>query len=99
MFTIRIQNKLGLGPYCVSREDKAKAVCDLQDAHNADSCSTKHPSPVNDVGINRFPEPDESCGFLNYQQLYNWFTEKELDILRKAEFHIMSKKTRGHYLI
>lgn len=45
-----------------------------------------YPVPEDDIGIDRNPDPWELCGFKNVKQLREWFTNEELEILKRNDF-------------
>jgi len=48
-----------------------------------------HPNPSNDEGILRPIDSSEQCAFSDMEQLLDWFTESELEILRENGFNIV----------
>ena len=70
----RVQDSSGSGPY---RESMMAGLFDMIKKHN----NPTHPCPVHDIGIERFIQPDEFCGFQALFQLRMWFEgfEKILD--------------------
>ena len=48
----------------------------------------KHPSLIEDEGIQRMPEEDEVCGFASKRDIINWFTPFEIRGLIKLGYRI-----------
>jgi len=49
----------------------------------------KHPNPTRDSGIQRHIDSDERCAFSDIEQLLDWFTEPELEMLRNNGFNVV----------
>jgi hypothetical protein len=70
MYIYRIQNREGKGCYS---DKKTKKILKNHDK--------TRPLPEFDIGIERPREKGEVCGFLNFYQIYSWFSMKELKML------------------
>ena len=53
-----------------------------------DECDIKHPHTYLDIGIKRFTEDDEFCGFESLDDLISWFDGTDLMLLEKEGFTI-----------
>ena len=73
----RVENKHGGGCYTSGHFDE-----DFE--HN----NSEHPSPFNDIGIERPICREEICGFIDMKQVYNWFTQDELYIMEKDGYFL-----------
>jgi hypothetical protein len=79
MRVLRIENEFGGGPYNNIRINTSVAWEVINEKH----CDEElWPSPYTE---NITPG---LCGFLNEMQLYNWFTEEEIDLLEELGFHL-----------
>ena len=78
----RVEDSQGRG--CYSGE-KAWKLRFLFIKHCTDD---KHPSPYMDSGIKRYANYPEQHGFKDRKQLLNWFTIKELKILKYHGFKL-----------
>lgn len=88
-FILRIENKQGQGPY------RALSTEIYNESPLINHCKyTGRPIPADDIGINRFPENYEICGFKNSQQLRKWFTFSELQFLKDYGFQIVKKEVK-----
>jgi hypothetical protein len=67
---LRVQNHKRAGPYW------GHGDFSFQLDHNADHAG--HPAPVCDKGIERWVEANERCGFLDENQLAEWFTADDI---------------------
>jgi hypothetical protein len=47
-----------------------------------------YPQPIDDVGIQMNPEPDEICGFKDKVQALSWFSKYELRRMKKFGFEL-----------
>lgn len=54
----------------------------------------KYPIPEEDIGICRSIKTNEICGFLNLEQVYNWFCDEELIILEKLGYNLKKIKVQ-----
>lgn len=50
--------------------------------------SYEHPCPHEDDKIGRRIKGTEVCGFINYEQLFAWFTDEEIVTMAKAGYTI-----------
>ncbi len=82
----RVENKYGEGCY----QEGAMFVNDLEHHTYTD----KHTSPSEDEGINRQPNNEEKCGFLNMEQVKAWFTRAELKRMARNGYDLIEKEVR-----
>lgn len=86
-YIFRIEDQNGDGCYtfgCIKELQKHNGLKDK-----------KHPIPQNDKGINReIKYGEEFCGFLNLDQVINWFTQKELLLLQQDGFYLKRLKVK-----
>lgn len=61
MLVLRVENPSGVGPYNGERWNIELPYTEW------------HVTPMKDKGIDRYPEPDEFCGFTGMSQLKQWF--------------------------
>ena len=47
------------------------------------------PMPLYDVGIDRSPNKNEFCGFIDEEQLHQWFSVEALQELKKLDFIVI----------
>lgn len=79
-FVYRIQNSAGVGCYTGTYESK------LLEYHND---VIYHPMPLQDKGIKRHVKVEELCGFLNLEQVFNWFNKNELIMLKNLGYYLV----------
>lgn len=89
MRILRVQNEQQNGPYYTNRNKKADIICQMQDQHNAQHSVNCYPPTQMDKSILRRMKSEERCGFLNESQLYNWFSNKELKLLKENGFLVV----------
>lgn len=81
------------GPLSLIEELPLKRLCSR---HNE-----KFPSPCND--LNRYIKDDEFCAFKSIEQVQQWITPREINILTNNDFRILELKvtnyTIGNYQI
>jgi len=80
MAILRVQNHMKAGPYW------GHGLFSFHDDHNVDT--TGHPAPVCDEGIGRWVEANERCGFLDENQLAEWFSADDILEMCAAGFWI-----------
>lgn len=91
MIIYRIEHEeTGIGPYIAT--GLSDEVSDMGWAHEDDDI---HPTPNFDIGIEREIRDGERCGFSSLEQLHNWFTFEELDMLMMEGFGLVEIKD-GH---
>jgi hypothetical protein len=96
MIIFRMQNKNGEGCYC------ADGYCDVLNSHSA---WNGHPTPQEDLGINRYMVfGQEICGFESIRQAVKWFRSWERRELKKEGFQIVRREVkeitaRGQYQV
>jgi hypothetical protein len=66
MIVYRVE-KDGMGPY--ANPNKTKTIHKMVEKHR----DNKHPTPNNDIFINRYIHYNEICGFSNVKSLKEWF--------------------------
>ena len=79
MSVLRIQNRNGKSPYIDSPTELYYQI-NTEFEHR--------PSPMDDIGIERWPKIDKRCGFLNQDQLDRWFDNFDLEILESYDYYI-----------
>jgi len=88
LYIYRVENDLGEG--CYWFKDTGKVLSN----HFTEEGYPLHPTPLEDIGIERTPEIEEVCGFLNLKQAKNWFTDEELKELKELGFHLKKVKVK-----
>jgi len=81
----RVENKDGFGCYSSCMFIK------MDIRHTNDK---KHPSPLNDKGINRFEKYSEIFGFKDLEQANLWFSKRELNHMAKFGFELKKIKVK-----
>ena len=81
----RVEDKNGFGCY---RDNNIRFLRNMRIRHDKDL--EKYPTPKLDLGIERFIEINEICGFIDLRQAKQWFSKYELKKL--AEYGFSLKK-------
>jgi hypothetical protein len=82
----RIENEEGIGCYVVHLPELERMYI----KHGRDKIN--HPIPRNDIGIKRYKEEFEICGFINKEQALNWFNKYEIKKLKTFGFNLKEIK-------
>ena len=82
----RVEHEDGIGCY-YHRSRMHGFLDDMHHRHNADT--EMHPSPFNDIKIDRSMHSDEFCGFESMESLEQWFTENDLIKLDQLGFSVI----------
>jgi len=79
----RVEDMLGRGCY---RNQPTKCILNRHDNQKT------HPTPLQDININRTQKPLEISGFLSEHQAKNWFNDLELQTLKYMGFELKKIK-------
>ncbi len=90
MKVFRIQNEDGYGPY-VSRFTLPIPEIDIMcNKHAGDAYFDSALWPTSFTECTRERGEDYRCGFINEAQLFNWFSEEEIEMLRRNGYDIVA---------
>ena len=92
MRVFRIQNEDGYGPYtCLFNFDFVKELKDMYNKHSVNNTSNSFRDlwPTAYADCQEGWLKDHRCGFINEAQLFNWFSEEELKMLKSHGFDLV----------